>query len=100
MPERLISGSGIKLYGREVLGVDLDEAALAEPGMIGQNRFLEVQVSAGDPRLARIYGYSYNGAYYEMSFPTMFMVHGPGTGAAPRFPRAAPAHGRRPGPRL
>ena len=103
MPERLISGSGIKLYGRQIEGISLNAAELADEGL-GHNQFLNQQVThvvtcrpnpdpdpddptlaipVISPILARIYGYSYNGGYCEMSSPTIFLVHGEGTPAAP-----------------
>ena len=92
MTERLISGSGIKLYGRKIVGITLEPDELAEKPR-GANGFLNQQVKHKSPAtekpiLARIYGYSYNGAYYELSFASIFLVHGEGGPAAPE-----PAYG-------
>lgn len=46
----------------------------------GKNNFVGDQF-AGDPRLARIYGFSYEGTFYELPEPTIFLVHGKGDSA-------------------
>ncbi len=46
----------------------------------GVNNFIGDQFG-GDARLARIYGFAYDGTYYEMPEPTIFLVHGEGESA-------------------
>ncbi|WP_299949154.1 hypothetical protein [uncultured Ruegeria sp.] len=46
----------------------------------GVNNFIGDQLG-GDARLARIYGFAYDGTYYEMPEPTIFLVHGHGESA-------------------
>ncbi|EEE35772.1 conserved hypothetical protein [Rhodobacteraceae bacterium KLH11] len=46
----------------------------------GVNNFIGDQFG-GDARLARIYGFAYDGTYYEMPEPTIFLVHGKGASA-------------------
>ncbi|RLK03571.1 hypothetical protein [Ruegeria conchae] len=46
----------------------------------GVNNFIGDQFG-GDARLARIYGFAYDGTYYEMPEPTIFLVHGAGDSA-------------------
>lgn len=46
----------------------------------GVNNFMGDQFG-GDARLARIYGFAYDGTYYEMPEPTIFLVHGEGKSA-------------------
>ncbi len=46
----------------------------------GVNNFIGDQFG-GDARLARIYGFAYDGTYYEMPEPTIFLVHGAGESA-------------------
>ncbi|KIC38514.1 hypothetical protein RA27_18870 [Ruegeria sp. ANG-R] len=46
----------------------------------GVNNFIGDQFG-GDARLARIYGFAYDGTYYEMPEPTIFLVHGHGESA-------------------
>ena len=43
----------------------------------GQNNQLDNQL-VEDARFARIYGFSYEGTYYELPNPTLFLVHGTG----------------------
>lgn len=44
---------------------------------LGMNHHLEDQLDA-DARFARIYAFSYEGAYFELPNPTLFLVHGDG----------------------
>lgn len=46
----------------------------------GRNRQLEDQL-AEDSLFARIYGFSYEGTYYDLPDPTLFLVHGEGVPA-------------------
>jgi len=49
------------------------------PGAVnrgGTNRFLERQISGAS--FARIYGFSFEGTYYDLPRPTLFLVHGAG----------------------
>jgi hypothetical protein len=99
MPETLLTSHAILLYGREVLGVTLARASdamameppdSAEPGAVaqpqapapaplGDNRFLEKQLEADGARLARIYAFSFEGHYYDLPRPVIFLVHGEGS---------------------
>src|SRR5262249_15690893 len=49
-----------------------------------------------EPQIARIYGFSYEGHYYDLARPSLFLVHGPGVQAdrPARDPRAAKAPDR------
>jgi hypothetical protein len=83
MPETLLSPSSVLLYGRR-----LDDIALVNPGNVpnlptmpqrmGGNNFLQQQLQAPGARLARIYAFAYEGQYYELARPAIFLVHGPG----------------------
>jgi hypothetical protein len=44
--------------------------------LLGQNALLESQLE--DACFARIYGFSYEGIYYDLPTPTLFLVHGDG----------------------
>ncbi len=46
----------------------------------GANNFVGEQFEK-DPSLARIYGFAYDGTYYELPEPTIFLVHGEGESA-------------------
>jgi hypothetical protein len=53
------------------------------PAGVGDNNFLQKQLAraGGDKaksRLARIYAFSYEGNFYVLDRPTIFVVHGPG----------------------
>jgi hypothetical protein len=77
MPESLMSPSSIKLFGRIVEGIKLDAPPVA-PGL-GANNFLLHQLSTKPlPHLARIYAFSFEGAFYEIPKPPIFVVHGHG----------------------
>jgi hypothetical protein len=47
---------------------------------LGKNKQLDLQLDV-DARFARIYGFSYEGAYYELPNSTLFLVHGDGESA-------------------
>jgi hypothetical protein len=86
MPETLLTPSGIKLYGRVVTDLQVNHASAAA----GDNNFLRRQLlagAAGNPRLARIYAFSFEGHHYDLPKPAIFLVHG--AGAAPiNYPAA------------
>jgi hypothetical protein len=86
MVETLLSPSNVLLYGREMRDITLtrsDEATQpAAPETVprkGENNFFARQLQAPEARLARIYGFSYEGHYYDLARPAIFLVHGPGT---------------------
>jgi hypothetical protein len=64
------------------LNIDVENAR----NELGANKFLRGQLDQKvDPRLARIYGYSYFGRYTALARPSIFLVHGRGE---PVYPRA------------
>lgn len=74
-----------------VASVDGGEAVFQRLGRggrrrLGQNSFLETQLE--DACFARVYGFSYEGVYYDLSAPTLFLVHGDGEPAT--LPSKAP----------
>jgi hypothetical protein len=44
----------------------------------GHAHWLWWQLEKDDATFARIYGFSYDGAYYDLPRPVLFLVHGPG----------------------
>ena len=48
------------------------------PPRLGGNNFLQAQLASPGARLARIYAFSYEGHYYDLGTPAIFLVHGPG----------------------
>ena len=75
MPESLLSPSSVLMFGR-VLG-DLQINPTASSGSSG-NSLLSNQLGAGNARLARIYGFSFEGQYVDVLPPAIFLVHGDG----------------------
>lgn len=91
MAESLLSFSEVLLFGTE-----LDDIAVKAPKSRGRgnNKHLSQQFSAltekgddcdpddpGRPQLAKIYGFSYEGTYFDLPEPAIFLVYGPGTSA-------------------
>lgn len=70
------------------------------PPRLGDNNFLQRQlttygqVDATRPRLARIYGFSFEGHYYDLPKPAIFLVHGPGSDPEAWRPSTALPHAR------
>lgn len=111
--ETLLSPTGIKLYGRVIVGLDvkLDSNGPPDaPPELGDNNFLRKQLEAkgkdGKPsaRFARIYAFSYEGHYYDLPNPAIFLVHTDGEqawvdsrefpgGPNTPFPEASPGAG-------
>lgn len=109
MPEALHSFSNVLLFGEEVSGLEVtDPGAGSKPKRPGANNQLGDQLKhkLGDPnakpRYAKIYGFSYEGHYYDLGRPALFLVHGPGdlvtqenapqNGSAAPHPARAPRH--------
>lgn len=103
MPETLLDPSNILLYGRVVEDLQLtlpnngaenapasccpsgaEDPVPAPPSPapgdegLGNNNFLRNQLRRDDAQLARIYGFSYEGHYYDLARPAIFVVHGDG----------------------
>jgi hypothetical protein len=75
--ESLLTPSAVKLYGRIITALDVNvENARNE---LGANQFLRQQLKKEvNPKLARIYGFSYFGRYTPLSRPVIFLVHAEG----------------------
>ena len=88
MPETLESVSCVKLFGRVVTDLNIGAPPAPSPGPpapppvqppnLGTNLFLQGQLRAAGATIARIYGFSYEGHYYDLARPALFLVHGPG----------------------
>lgn len=107
MPETLLSPSNLLLYGRLVEDIQIvhkdtdaqkrkDEEEIHRPFVAprtGVNQLLEDQLSDPAAQFARIYAFSYEGHYYDLAKPALFLVHGDGQPAErvadvdPRAPR-------------
>jgi hypothetical protein len=105
MAETLLSPSNILLFGRLLEDLEFKyvdpsskgpDQKTNPPSRLGDNGFLQKQLESGkttkkkgdDPRLARIYGFSFEGHYYDLVKPAIFLVHGPGVDANDEKPPA------------
>jgi hypothetical protein len=105
MPETLLSPSNILLYGRVVQDLRVvhlndantpvpppepvppNETALHDPfapGRKSANNFLADQLENAYSTLARIYAFSYEGGFYALPKPAIFLVQGAGQPVDPR----------------
>jgi hypothetical protein len=93
MAETLLSPSNILLYGRVVDDLSIKPLAGAHSPFIiaraGGNRELESQLTAKEAAIARIYSFSYEGAYYDLPRPALFLVHGTGVLVTSVSPKSA-----------
>lgn len=76
MDENLLSPTNIILFGR-VFPLEVDHDAL--PQALGANHFLRDQLAAGNSGFARIYAFSYEGTFYNLPKPAIYLVHGEGS---------------------
>jgi hypothetical protein len=84
MPETLLSTSEVLLFGRTLVDLTITRPHPGVDKGRGYNKFLAGQImydDENDARLARIYGFSFEGAYQELPAPAIFLVHGEGTSA-------------------
>jgi hypothetical protein len=106
MGETLLSPSNVLLFGRLVADLKIDHTIADHSPFdgprAGGNRDVETVLSVSTPaakvaNFARIYGFSYEGTYYDLPRPIIYLVHGPGKaasdtkGATPNKPARAPA---------
>lgn len=61
------SAANLHLLGREVAGINVTQAAL-------EGRLSKFT----DPKLAWVYGFAFEGHYYDLPKPAIFVVDGPG----------------------
>jgi hypothetical protein len=99
MVENLRAPTGIKLYGRMMEDLSVTPVK-APPAGLGDNKFLAHQLTkeGGKPGLARIYGFSYEGQYYDLPKPAIFLVHNEGTRAGPAPPEFPDPDKKKPDP--
>ncbi|MFC1681110.1 hypothetical protein ACFL1S_04875 [Pseudomonadota bacterium] len=75
--------SRVLIYGRVLKGISITVDDLSDG--LGFNKLLRNQFgpedASGDskPRLAAIYGFEFEGHYYDLASPTVLLVHGSGT---------------------
>ncbi len=83
MPETLLSASNILLFGRVVRDLSIaqiehDPFQEIRKRASDGNRLLETVVDNNDAKFARIYGVSFEGEFYDLPAPMLFLVHGDG----------------------
>lgn len=98
MAETLLTGSTVLLYGRKLVDLTIntgevdpikEQPALRDdqkpPPRGGDNKFLQKQLETlpAPPNIARIYGFAFEGHYYDLAKPALFIVHGEGKDAEP-----------------
>jgi hypothetical protein len=78
--ETLLSISSVYLFGRELKDLVLRGGVYGSlgPPQVGVNNFLWSQLGQANANLARIYAFSFEGAFIELSRPAIFVVHGSG----------------------
>jgi len=98
----LMMPSRVLLYGRTMKGlnikVDVFDAGRGGAAGLGYNKFLREQFGKDDtttgkkkPRLAMIYGFEFEGHYYDLTAPTIMLVHGRGISRNNRRRKASKA---------
>ncbi|HKN29910.1 MAG TPA: pentapeptide repeat-containing protein [Roseiarcus sp.] len=75
MPETLLTPSSIKMYGRVMTSLTFVNDTHPGPGY---NNFLQHQLAGKEAKFARIYGFTFEGTYYPLPRPSLFLVHGNG----------------------
>jgi hypothetical protein len=100
MSETLLSPSNILLFGREVKDLAILHPHDHNPFVDNRktaNNLLSAQIKHGEgdddvkSRFARIYSFSYEGTYFDLPRPMLFLVHGEGK-LVTRPPPAAAAN--------
>ncbi len=94
MAEKLLDASGIRLFGQVVDDLKLDPSTSLGGGL--GNIVARMQPEGGaaspiEPVFARIYGFSYEGQYFDMAKPAIFLVSGEGDDAAGDLPASGVA---------
>ena len=82
MSETLLSFSEVLIFGRVI--EDLAYVPKKKRGQ-GNNKHLNEQFEKDkdndEPKFAKIYGFAYEGTYYDLPEPAIFLVHGDGENA-------------------
>ncbi len=83
MMDSLLGQSRVLVYGRVIQGLKISVSDLDDDGL-GYNKLLRNQFGdkkASDeskPKLAAVYGFEFEGHYYDLPAPTILLVHGSG----------------------
>ena len=81
LQETLFASSTIRLFGRQFVGLSIGELGLIPNS--NAPLLAALRSDRDDITLARIYGYSYQGNYYKLLEPAIFLVYGPGLPVTP-----------------
>jgi hypothetical protein len=90
MAETLLSASNVLLFGRVVEDLQIVHTHNHNPfadsrktanNLLGDQIEHDKTVAGTKARFARIYGFSFEGTYYDLPRPVLFLVHGPGVPA-------------------
>src|SRR5687768_7972083 len=107
MAETLLSPSNVLLFGRLVTDLSIVHPVNYPPppanvpnqghspfpvARAGGNRDVESQLTTPGANFARIYGFSYEGTYYDLPRATIYLVHGQGQQASQLKPGAGPGN--------
>jgi hypothetical protein len=92
--DTLLNQSKIWLFGRTLADITINRKAYAlpsneqggnaqdQPPSMSSNNFLLNQLAvARDPKFARVFAFSYEGAFFDLQRPAIFLVHGDGIDA-------------------
>jgi hypothetical protein len=80
----LLEHSKILVYGRVVAGITLDAAAVGDDQTSIYSNILRSNVA--DKKLATVFGFEFEGHYYDLPKPVILLVHG-----EPKSPKNAGA---------
>lgn len=78
MSKSLLGISAINLYGERIAEITLKAPTDGKGNRAGPVGVLEQQLTENNPGFARIYGFSFEGAYYHLPHAVLFLVHGDG----------------------
>jgi hypothetical protein len=101
MTETLLSTSNVLLFGRVIADItiraepDARHTPFVQPraGSVSQ---IEQQLVSDGAQFARIYAFSYEGVFYELPRPVVFLVHGEGVDVSERTKGESIGGGREP----
>jgi hypothetical protein len=85
LQEALLAPAGIRMFGRSFVGLTVGELGVhpnANAPLLTLLRSLTPAARA-QLQLARIYGYSYQGNYFKLAEPTVFLVYDAGIEVTP-----------------
>ncbi len=78
MSKSLLGISAINLYGERIAEITLKAPEEGKGNRAGPVGVLEQQLTENNPGFARIYGFSFEGAYHHLPHAVLFLVHGGG----------------------